>query len=85
MMRRFLLAATAALVPGLALAEANVGISGDLEKDYMKFYCVYESNLYSIGADMCSADGHVQVCAIDEKQSPRPVWKTDGQMCSASE
>jgi hypothetical protein len=83
-MRRFLLAAGLCLAPVATFADTTVNVSGDLEKDYMKFYCVYESNLYSIGADMCSADGHVQICVLDDKQSPRPTWKIDQQLCASA-
>jgi hypothetical protein len=83
-MRRFLLAAALCVAPAATFADTTVNVSVDFEKDYMKFYCVYESNLYSLGADMCSADGHVQVCVLDDKQSPRATWKVDTQLCAAA-
>lgn len=83
-MRRFLLAAALCVAPVATFADTNANVTVDFEKDYMKFYCVYESNLYSLGADMCSADGHVQVCVLDDKQSPRATWKVETQLCAAS-
>lgn len=83
-MRRILLAAALCLAPVATLADTNISVAVDLDKDYMKFYCIYESNLYSIGSDMCSADGHIQVCVLDEKQSPRATWKVETQLCAAS-
>ncbi len=81
-MKRFLTFTALCLMSGAALADTTV--SGDLEKDYMKFYCVYESNLYSLGSDMCSADGQIQVCAYDDKQSARPTWKNENKPCAGS-
>lgn len=78
-MKRFGLAAALCLAPGISLAEANV--AAELDKDYMRFYCVYESNLYSLGSDMCSADGNIQICTYDDKQSARPFWKTESKSC----
>jgi hypothetical protein len=80
-MKRIALAAALGLLPGIAFAETNV--AGELDKDYMRFYCVYESNLYSLGADMCSADGNIQICVYDEKESGRPFWKTETRRCDA--
>jgi hypothetical protein len=67
-----------------AAAFADVAVTGELGKDYMKGYCLYESHLYSVGSDMCSADGHVQVCTADEKGTSLPVWKTDKRTCNVS-
>ncbi len=80
-MKRLGLVAALCLAPGISLADVEA--AGDLEKDYMRFYCVYESHLYSLGSDMCSADGNIQICTYDDKQSARPFWKTESKPCEA--